>query len=604
MTDDQIRQDIPRLVKQHEARLAKYRRNFNRYANNGARSEDIRNQYSNPLAYWNIAAGEDAGVVPNVNVIKSCIDTHVSKLSQTKVRPFFNPTVGTFATRKVCRQAQLYFDELFDVQKVYTKGSVVLRDADTFEVGHLWVDDESKSIKRVAPWEWYIDSAEYNFGHLTRGLLRFFQYPLAYLEDKIKLPDWKSRLEQEPWLTVVYLVYFDLRGGQRVEFLGDSGDIIYRQKIDYECPPVVSLYREPPIKGSYSVSMADDLYPIQRQIDTLCHRINLAVEMNPANKAYVPKGSNIKASEFSNEIGDIVTEYLPPPGGGTPVIISTPRAIDPQYIQLLEMFEQKAYHLAGISQLSAQAKKPSGLDSGVALQTVEDVESERHQVSLQAYIQFYKDLAETCIEVFPEKEDILPKETGRARVKWGEIKRQRKAFSIQFSAGSSLSKDPKVKLEQIEKLIQMGLINPDMATGLLEFPDLEGAYAITASSYDDCQRIIERAVEQDKYEIPFCANLKQLFAETANTLLRLDANDEDAEVLKRLGKLAQIVKQQMDAIVNLTTPPPAPPEPPSPPAPVPVQVVPPAGPPVPGPGVPPVVEPPPMAPGPPPGAMG
>jgi hypothetical protein len=85
----------------------------------------------------------------------------------------------------------------------------------------------------------------------------------------------------------------------------------------------------------------------------------------------------------------------------------------------------------------------------------------------------------------------------------------------------------------------------------LEFPDLESAYSITTASYDYCQRVIERAVEDDKYDFFEGVNLQQLFGETINTLLRLDANDEVPEVLDRLKKLIDIVKGKTDAMQDM-----------------------------------------------------
>ena len=113
MTETQVRQDIAFLEAEVNKMMTKWRRSFNRYVNNGRRIEDLRNQYGQPLAYYNQNEGEDEGTTPNLNVIRACIDTHVSKISETKVRPFFNPTGGTFKTLKTCRNAQLFFDQLF-----------------------------------------------------------------------------------------------------------------------------------------------------------------------------------------------------------------------------------------------------------------------------------------------------------------------------------------------------------------------------------------------------------------------------------------------------------------------------------------------------------
>lgn len=560
-----IQQDIQTIKVQHEKKMAKYRRNFNIYANNGRRTEDVREQYGNVLSFYDRSMGEDVGTSPSLNICKSAVDTMVSKISDVKVRPYFNPLLGTFKTRKVCRNAQVYFDEFFDSQDVYGQAVERLRYAAIFDVGCVWVDDEERKVKPLAPWEWFFDVAEYYFGKLTRCFIQQKQYPLIYLADKLKKgSDYATRLEQLPSLKVNHTIYWDL-GHAKYEYVNE--ELIKTTPIDYETPPVVMLYREKPLKGAFSVSMIDDLRTIQQQINKLCDKISLAYELSPANSLWVPEGSEVKKSLLTNEIGAMYS-YRPPPNGGLPVIVATPPAIDPGYVEMLRFWIQQAYEFMGISQLSAQAKKPSGLNSGVALQTVEDVESDRHNPVLQSFVRFLMRIAEVAIDVFPKDEEILPKRSGRANIKWSEIKDARADYSIQFSASSALSKDPKVKMEQIEKLIAMKIINPGIAAMLLELPDENQAYSIMTASYDYCQRVIERAVEEaelkdgvlfDKdggqfgfYEV---VDMKQMFGEVANTLIRLDANEEKRDVLDRLVALLTLVSGKINDIKAAAVPP-------------------------------------------------
>jgi hypothetical protein len=568
MTQNQALSDAGRLINSSAKRIAKYIRNINRYFYNGYRKDPIWTQDTYPMGYWSAANPDqllaDLGTLPSINVIRSMIDTIISKLSQTKPLPNFTPIKGTWRTRKVCRESQIYFDDFFEGQKLYKQGVMAARDALLFEYGILWVDDEAKTVRRIAPWEFDYDPAEYNFGSIQRCNIERRDYPLSFLKDKIKkFPDLVALLEKNPGAKVQYNIYYNLSEGQAFEFV--ETECIRERKLAFDVCPAVFLWYRQPIKGWGSASLADSSMPLQEQIDRTVGTIHEALELNPANTVYIPQpvgstapAGGIKASEFSNQIGNIYPYPYVPGMSSSPVTVSTPAPISDQYIQLLQKFIEWSYQMEGISQLSAQSKKPAGINSGVALDTLEDVESERFNYFLQDYIHMFVDLAERCIKMFPKGDDILPRRMGRAAIKWSDIVREQEAFNIQTSPVSNLSRDPKTKMEQVEKLISMQLIKPSMASELLEFADLDKAYSIVSASYDDCQKIIERAIEKREYDFYEVVDLTQLYSEACNTLLMLDADDEDPKVLDNLVGFISLLQQKRQAVDQAANPPPPP----------------------------------------------
>ena len=572
-TQDYIQADMTQMESFLSRREVKYRRNYNRYYNNFNRMEDIWNNYGNVLAYYN-AQDEAVGNIPYLNVIRSAVDTTASKLSQTKVRPFFNPVLGNYKTVKTCRNAQIYFDEYYDKQDVYKKAVNAITDSFVFDMGVVWIDDETKTVQKVNPWEFFFDVGEMSAGNLTRCELRRKQYPLIALRDL--LPEnsvYAARLNDTPNAHCDYRIYWDLIGKVQYKFIGT--ELIEKRKLTYDVPPFTWIYYKDPLKGAFSDSMVDVVYRIQKMIDDLTYKVSVAAQLSPANLVFVPRNSDIKSSMVAAaKIGDVF-EYNVQPTGGNPITVMAPPVIDGMYIQLLEMFEQKAYNMVGVSQLSAQSKKPSGINSGVALQTLEDVESERHNVTLTNYIRFVRDIAERMIDIFPENEDVLPKRRARSPITWKDIKTEREMFNVQYSASNSLSKDPATKMQQIEKLISMKIIDPTIAASLLEMPDLEQAYSITTAAYDVNEKTIERVIEEGPsedgmfhfYEVQ---NLQMLFNQAISTLFRLDTNDEKLEVLGNLTAFISQLKDMLDEVnqeLQSPTPPPSPEQPPMAPGP-------------------------------------
>ena len=562
MTFNEIQTEYSRLEGKLDQRLTKYARNLMRYhGNSGARRESVWEVDGSPLGYFFASVEDDVGPAPSINVLQSMIESSVSKLAQLKVRPFLNPIAGGFNTKRVCRQGQIFFDELFDEQDVYSKARLSLRDAEICEYGVHWIDDEERKIKRVRPWEFYCDSAEYTFGDMTHCHLKFLQFPAIKLRAKIDKSKTasaaKSLFQSTPYPRAVYRIFWDLAGKEKIEFV--NSEELCRSKITYTCAPFSFIWYHPPVRGFKSTSLVDAQIRTQEQIDELSDKLHSALSLTPANTAFVPKGSDVKTSMLSNRIGEIV-EYNPIQGLATPVTIATPAAIHPQYVQSLEKFIQLGYEMEGISQLSASSKKPGGLSSGVALQTIEDIESERHEVIVENYKRFLMDDARIAIEVFPEDADILPNKSGRASIPWKAIKKERESFSIQFAATNFLSRDPQTKMEQIEKLISMKFITPPMASDYLDLPDQNAVDNIIGSSYQAGERTIERAITEDVYDIPPTLDYTMLFQQICTLYNVLDSQDEDRKTLERLAKLLKVCQEKIKEVeIAQNPPPPAPP---------------------------------------------
>ena len=581
MTTQKIRDDIARLHNYNSARESKYIRNLNRYNNNGTRREDIWSPYVFPQIYANPSIVGD-GFQTNINVIRSAIDTITSKISQARVRPFFNPVNGDLESRIVARQAQVFFDDYYDTAGIYKESILAFRDAAIFDTGVMWADELKPEVKRIPPWTYYIDPAEFIAGHISRAMIRRKNYPMSSLRLRFKEAGAKKQLaalDDDPHQMVEFTIYYDLYNGERVEFV--DADEVFRNKINFDFEgglykrPFSEIFWSMPIKSFFTVSLADELYTIQREIDDQQDRVSAAFRNGITNMILVPKqpsGNGMKASQLTNAPA-IALDYEPGPDGSGPVVV-TPNAIHQQFIDYQSLMESKAYQLTGISQLSSQAKKPSGLDSGVALQTFEDIESERHNVITQNYIHLLVDVAKMMISCFNDNKPILTEIMGREKVTWGSLKKQYKKYTIQFSAGSALSKDPAVKLDQIQKLVSMGMIEPEMAANYLDLPDLQGAYNAMTAAYDYVQKIVEDAAKEGKLDYLPVVPLQMLRKHTVVTIARLKEAGEKETVIDNLVKLLEKVTEEIAIMEGPGMPPDM-------------------GPPMPAPG--PIVNPPPLA---------
>lgn len=479
---DRIRQKISYLKSVNENKRYKMLRNLWMYEYDNHITFDDLDRYQSVGYYWN---GESTNNV-NENVIRSCIDTLTSKIACQKVRPFFNSVNGSWKDFELCTQAQQFFDVLFDEYNVNDIVTLAFKDACIFERGMIYVSNTG--IERMLPWTVYTNPAEDSYNRNTELLWECKKYPKALLPFDIKT-------SQD---LVTYTRYWNTKEKVFYTWIPEAN---YNQVETYEKElPFVQIYYNKPLFGSSCSSVVDVLFGIQDQIDNLIRTCAIAAKRNMPKTYWVPEGTDVKAGSLNNEVGQVIP-YRPIPGAsGVPVICDEQRIIDPQYRDLIDKYKQDAYELVGISQLSATSQKPQGLNSGIALSTMENIESDRFETQLNQVIRCYVDLAKKCINILDAKELILPQEKTRAMLNWDDLIGAAKSFNIQFSAAESLSKDPSTKLQQLQSLAQAGIIPQSHIAKYLELPDIESAYNITTNALNAVMSLIKETIEGD--EVP------------------------------------------------------------------------------------------------------
>ena len=548
ITEQKIRDRVSELKSLNESRLSKYYRNYNYYNNTPAGTlKTIRNPSIVGLYNIDESPENDTTLTPSINVIKSCIDTLTSKIAQSKVRPFFNCINGTFKDINVCKNAQQYFDQYFDIEEVNKKVSMAFRDACIFDHGVIYVDSETKSITKALPWQVFVRPAELTYNNVTRAYYCQNDYPVSMLPEKYRNKVLKANPDQE---YVTYGIYYDTVDQCKAVYITEL-DFVEIEKYEGNRVPFIFLWYNNPIHGGSSVSVVDMLYGIQKEVNTLMSKVKDASQLSPALTFFLPDDATIKSTQLNNRVGNVITYKATSDMSGSPVTVATPNFIDSQYIELINNLKETAYEMVGISQLSAQSKKPSGLNSGIALQTVEDVESERFEEQLNQVIRCYVEIAKTCLRVFPKEETILPDTPNRLDVRWKDIVDEEKKMQIQFSAADSLSKDPSTKLQQLQQLAQVGVIPQERIAQFMELPDLEGGYSLSNNAINAVLSVIRDCIESDNYDVPDYIPIPMLKTEIINTQLSLRAanfkkNQEDIEKLNQLYNVVVQMEQQMN----------------------------------------------------------
>ena len=525
---------VSHLSSRIEGKLDYYSYKLARYINRAdvdLRNYDYQYYYSAPIS---LLQDGDLLRAPSTNVIKSVIDSLVSKLSNNKVRPFFAPVDGTFKTKKVIRQAQQFFDIYYDKINLNNIISETFKDACIFDIGYIIINPFTFEVERVP--SYCIEELNVN-GVNKVALIKWIHQPSLIL-DKYGVSTSRQYINVEMLIKEnEAILYVDEK---KVKTIPTNGY------------PIVNVYYNEPINNGKTVSIVDELEGIQTQIDLINAKIAATSQLTPANLVFIDEQSGLKSSDVNNKDCQIYPVGIQPGNTANPVNVVTPVPFDPYWSSMLDFYINKAYDMIGISQLSAQSRKPSGLDSGVALQTMEDIESDRFEVQVNHFINAYINVTRKLIEIIPEDFEILPADKYQSTMTWATLKEQNNLYKVQYSAATSLSKDPAERAKQIIQMSQIGLITPSKAAELMDMPDLTDAYSDAECMEMAVAAVINNAVEYDLYDIPAYVSLTSLAREISleqnQLFISMSAgkdNSEVAESLKRLNKLDAIVADKM-----------------------------------------------------------
>jgi len=516
--------------------LGKYNRNFRYYE--GSVGNSIRNfRNSMPLGMNQIdpSVEWDTTPTPMLNIIKSVIDTLVSKVASVKVRPYFNPIMGDFETRKIVKELQLFFDDYFEKQEVTKKVIDAFRDACIFDKGVLWANNFTFTVDNVTPDQCSIIESEFEYGDPTKLLLVFNDFPTTHLHKyKIDVP--------ENRLYCCLEIYYDITAHEVTLYLDKKE--VRTEKYEGTQIPIIFIHYSEPAVGDRNTSLVDMLITIQMQINHLNSVIKEASQLSPAQTFFIPEGTNVTPQSVDNRIGNII-KYKPVQGITEPVHTATPNFINDQYGQLLEFYIEKAYAMAGISQLSSQSKAPQNLSSGVALQSMENIEADRFQTQVTTVVRAYTDLTKMLINIFPAKATLLPEKAKRAKITWEDVKKENEMVLIQYSAATLFSRDPAKKLQQIMEYVKAGMITPQRAGQLIEQPDLETANSLITAAIDAVDAVISNCLEKDDFSIPQYVSYDLLKKEIATEQNKLMAIGDQDEYLMKLDILDKKLYETM-----------------------------------------------------------
>lgn len=458
---------------------------------------------------------------PTMNVIQSCVDTLVSRVTQSRPRPVFLTDNADYKERNLSKQLnQFSAGEMYQV-KAYQKGPLALRDASVLGTGCLKVykdRDRRVAVDRVLQTELLVDPNDALYGE-PRSLYQFKLVDREVLQDMYPeekkiigeaeqaYPDNGTDAAKTVADQVMIVEGWRLPSGKDTgdgkHVLACSSGIIDQEEWDKERFPFAFLHYSPRIVGFWGQPLAEQLMGTQLEINKLLMTISAAINLVGVPRVFVENGSKIVKAHLNNNVGSIVTY------SGTKPIYEVAPCIPAEVYEQLQRLVQFAYQQSGVSAMSAAAQKPAGLNSGEAIRNFDDLQSDRFADLVKRYDQLYVDLnyliideAREIAEKDGKYKTIYPNKNGTKEVNLPAAKLLEDTYIIQCFDSSSLPRDPAGRLQKITEMMQSGLIDLQEGRRLLDYPDLEQVEKLANSGEERILQILDEIVDKGKYTPP------------------------------------------------------------------------------------------------------
>lgn len=511
------------------------------------------------------------------NLIASAVDTIYNKVVKNKTKVLFLTSGATEDIKERGQKLSKYTEGVFDKISLYREFSKAILDSLVFGDGFIkfFIENDFISCERIMPKEIVVDENEGVYGkpktlHQLKmvdkesliSLFPEFAGKIAHAGSEIEgysslYSEESMIMVRESWKLPSCL---GAKDGKRIISIDNC--VLHSENYDKHYFPFVHYQWKERLMGYYGMGIPEELSGLQNEINVLLERIKDAHDLAALPRVWVRKEEvGSIAAQLTNDVGMICGYEKEKP------IIEAPAwVLPPEVYSHLERLWQRGFEVVGISQLSATSKKPSGLNSAVALRTYQDIESERLSDFIMKYeegiLEGAKIIIDLSRDLYKEKANIKISVKGKKfleSIDWKEADLDEDQFIMKRYPINALPSHPAGRLDKVVELVQAGFIPKEQALSLLDYPDLESAMDLDTSSYKIILKILQKMIKDGKYIAPEPFLNLQLTLETSQSFYYSskmdDVKEDKLELIRRfMEDVVTLQHQQMSAINNSNQP--------------------------------------------------
>lgn len=514
---------------------------------------------------------------PTANVCYSCTDTFTSRITQSKPKPSFLTNGGHYMERHFSEQLNNFIAGEFFRLGTYATGGLAVRDSCVLGNGLIKVFGERGKVchERTLDTELLTDYNDAYYGR-PRSMIQMKlvdrETSLALFPEAadVLLKAMHGTVDNAPISTDTISDQFIISEGWRLPSYPGAKDgrhaiVCSAGKVLDETWtrdkfPFAKLDYNPNVVGWFSQGLCEILMPTQMEIYKMLIIASQSIELMGVPRVLIEEMSKILETSFNNNIGTIL-KYR-----NTPPQFVNAESNPPEIYEWIKWLIQNAYNMSGISALAAQSAKPAGLNSGEAIRSYDNLQTDRFASFSSRYQDFYTDLAYLTIdcakEIYEETGEyttVYPNKDGTREIDLGETGLLKDTYVIQCFEESSLPKDPAGRQAKLSEMLAAEEINKQEFRRLSAFPDLQQSDQLASAleerilkSLDDIVRLGKKGYEPpDSFILDPSDLATTLTVNYINLYSVTDIEESKMQLLRNWFTQVQVLK-------GMANPPPAP----------------------------------------------
>jgi hypothetical protein len=508
---------------------------------------------------------------PTANVVYSCVDTLVSRITRDNPSPTFLGDDTHYKERKMAQQMNNFIMGEFYRTKAYDKGIFSLRDSCVIGDGFVKVFKQNNKVcsERTLATELLSDYSDAYYGNPRSKIHMKIvdrQTFLALFPEQadIILKATHGTVDNTPMTTDTISDQFIISEGWRLPSFKGANDgrhaivcsagVVLDEPWTKEGFPFAQLGYNPNIVGDFSQGLAEILMPTQMEIYKMLIIASQSIELMGVPRILIDEMSSILETAFNNNIGTIIKYNRNPPS------FVNAESNPPEIYEWIKWLIENAYQLAGVSSMSASGLKPSGLNSGEAQREYVSIQDDRFAALSKRYQGFYRDLSylyiDTANDIFQETgsySTVYPNKDGTREIDFGAVSSLLKdTYVIQCYDESSLPKDPAGRQARLSEMLAAGELTQSEFRRLSAFPDLKQsdslANALEERILHDLDSIVDNGEKGFNPPDPFILDptdlATTLSVQYINKYVVTDIEESKMQLLRNYWKQVQDLKAQ------------------------------------------------------------